>query len=52
LDDCRIILIDFTTQGCNGYLHIFAAQRISNLTFEIVWHLRFVIAPRASGSLD
>ena len=53
LDDCRIVLIDLAAQGCNGYLHF-----VQNIKFQIsehpnfeIWHLRFVIAPRASGSL-
>ena len=53
LDDCRIVLIDLAAQGCNGYLHF-----VRNVKFQIsehqnfaIWHLRFVIATRASGSL-
>jgi hypothetical protein len=48
LNNRRIVLVDFATQGCNGNLHVFAAQRISNLTFQTIWRLRIVIAPRYS----
>jgi hypothetical protein len=33
----RIVLVDFATERGNGYLHIFAAQRIANLILQISW---------------
>jgi hypothetical protein len=36
LDDCGIVLVNLATESRDGNLHVFAAQRISNLTFQMV----------------
>ena len=55
LNHRRIVLVDFATEGRDGNLHFVSdvseSQISGHPSFEI-WRLRFVVAPRASGSLE